>query len=401
MKKYVAIYIVLGFFFSLGLLQLKVVYSQWLSTPLVRPLPISRTMAIESIAQKVLKIEFDAGLIDDNTYVEALLVANSFIVLGLKVPPPNPVNTSNVTLYYGKLSELIDRYFFYGNDTTFAEGLLSKGIDCDLRSFLIKSIADSAGVKTSTVYSPGHAFIAWKAPSNMLDVIWETTHRGGRGVDFTRSVYKKTNDASDYTFMTDKESLQSYRYIADYEKTKDRDDFPNHDVFYDAAMDNPSNRFYHALAISQFHEKAPFSKKAILIADNLIALFPNSPQAHYLLYLHHRHNDNSVDAIHHLLFLKEENMSGSDLKYWAENKHTLLQRASMGFSVRSFIGYRNLITSAGGDATWDGFFTYIAFYIQVFLLSVGLAVWHHSRAKNRWQFFEGGEPLVVKGAADS
>lgn len=202
-------------------------FETWMERTGLQPVPVAgaevEVLPVGLLASRIIDMEIDAGVATEPDKARQILAA--MLHQARAIQPPSVPTTLTVSAYFKNISLLIDRHYYYRRSTTFTEGLIEGGLDCDLRSILFHSIAAASGFDLGIVYAPGHAFVGWRAQENGDSVYWETTIPNGQAAMLSdASLYPPSDDPADYKLLTQAESEDLYGswiYADAYERHKD------------------------------------------------------------------------------------------------------------------------------------------------------------------------------------
>lgn len=178
------------------------------------------------LASRIIDMEVEAGIATEPEKARRILAG--LIEESKNIEPPAEPTTMSMRAYLSAIGQLVDRHYYYRRSTTFTEGLIAGGLDCDLRAIVYQTIAAEAGIDTGIVYSPGHAFLGWQAEESGVSLYWETTVRNGQvAVLSNKSTYRDSDDPADYKILSQAQSEALYASWL-YSEAFDRNGDPVH-----------------------------------------------------------------------------------------------------------------------------------------------------------------------------
>lgn len=184
------------------------------------------TLKESQLATRIINMEVNAGIATEPYKARQILAG--LIEESKSIRRPAELTTMSMRAYLKAVGELVDRHYYYRRSTTFTEGLIEGGLDCDLRAIVYQTIAAEAGIDTGIVYAPGHAFLGWQADGNGVSLYWETTVRNGQAAVLSnKSTYRDSADPGDYRILSQSESEDIYGSWI-YSEAFDRNGNPAH-----------------------------------------------------------------------------------------------------------------------------------------------------------------------------
>lgn len=265
--------------------------------------------------KRLIDIQRNTGTNAD--YVRAEGIISAFVGLAsTKIAAPMSLNAPEVKRYYRDIANLIDQYFIYVARTNLADGFANQTIDCDLRAYLYKTVADKAGVKTAIISAPSHAYIGWKNPTRPSEeVFWETTGKAGL-IDLTDTqTYATSEDKNDYTHLSDKKSEHLYEIYASImafsNGIEPETNAANILLLYSLYPD--WSLLKSAWLNINYEKGVPPSKKAVSIAKEIVRVRPNNATGHYTLLDHYTAIGDDRNIAKHFDIIDKDRLDLSDL----------------------------------------------------------------------------------------
>lgn len=108
----------------------------------------------------------------------------------------------------------VAEHFYYRPGAAVTAHYADDNSDCDASTYLMMTAAYQAGIESWVVYSPSHAFFAWKDSFGNYHY-WETTSHNnlGKWADFNDPLYKKAISPAYYRPRDSKFTVQYYQAI--------------------------------------------------------------------------------------------------------------------------------------------------------------------------------------------
>lgn len=102
--------------------------------------------------------------------------------------------------YFICANRILGQYFYYTQSTETSNNYAKQQSDCDLNSYLIYDVANNAGIDTSIIYAPNHAFVSWKKDNGLYGYLETTTDNNhGSIANLSTRAYRKNLDKTYYT----------------------------------------------------------------------------------------------------------------------------------------------------------------------------------------------------------
>lgn len=148
------------------------------------------------LSHRVIEMDSDNGIIGATATSTALANVNHY----LSSVARSCHYDDNAAAFLNCANAVLHENFYYHSADDAGRGYADHNSDCDTNAFLIMDAAKAAGLPTYIVYSPGHAFVAWKDDQGHFQY-HETTggNNKGRPFNFRDRLYKKTMDRTYYT----------------------------------------------------------------------------------------------------------------------------------------------------------------------------------------------------------
>ena len=284
-------------------------YHEYVKKPPPKIIPSSEIVKKHnnSLTYKLIQLEKEWNIADLEQ--EAKYHFDWFISKADEIEKPSVVTKQTVQLYFEKISALMNAYFIYEASTTLTEGLAKQKIDCDLRSYLFYDITQKAGLNTSVIYSPGHAFIAWESSDKKENLFWETTTPDkGKPIDLSNSSYEKSYDNFYYKRITKDDVIYLYSIIAASmadEKNRVSTERVRNKVFA-MAEKHPNRHFFLCMKASYLNENSADKLFTQNLYKKILKLTPSTSSIHYRLTNDYYNHGNIEKAKEHFRNIKDE-----------------------------------------------------------------------------------------------
>lgn len=302
------------------------------------------------LIHQLIEIEVDAGISVEPDQAHQKVAAILKMASDTITIDDDP-STKEVLEYFSSIGQLLGKHLYYKRNTTLTQGLKDQSLDCDLRSYLYQAIAEQAGLKTSIVSSPSHAFIAWQGDGRQLSVYWETTSRYGKSADIGDAFYKKSSDPAEYTFSTLEESKDQYAamlYRRAYAKIKKPELLEKVLALADKRKDIG---FIQIQKIVGMGEKIGYDHPDIVtLSETLIETRPNLSKR-FLIYYYEQAGDFSA-VKEHLGQLDPSLYSADDYLLASKAESFSLKKVQYFIVGSSYKAFERWMATVDEKATW-------------------------------------------------